>query len=78
MAGSEDEWKVLCVVRGYHVYNDVWDLYLEDDFMTRGVGNNYFSGFSVGSCINEEKVVCYQLELGKNLADISSECSSHH
>ena len=24
-----------------------------------------FSGFSVGFCINEEKVICYQLELGK-------------
>ena len=23
------------------------------------------SGFSVGFCINEEKVICYQLELGK-------------
>ena len=23
-----------------------------------------FSGFSVGFCINEEKVICYQLELG--------------
>jgi len=26
-----------------------------------------FSGFSVGSCINEEKVIFYQLELGNNL-----------
>ena len=25
MAGSEDEWKFLCVVRGYHVYKYVWD-----------------------------------------------------
>ena len=24
-----------------------------------------FSGFSVGFCINEEKVICYQFELGK-------------
>ena len=24
-----------------------------------------FSGFSVGFCIYEEKVICYQLELGK-------------
>ena len=24
-----------------------------------------FSGFSVGFCINEEKVIYYQLELGK-------------
>ena len=25
----------------------------------------YFSGFSVGFCMNEEKVICYQLELEK-------------
>lgn len=28
MVGSEDEWKLLCVVRGYHVYRDVWDPYI--------------------------------------------------
>ena len=26
MAGSKDEWKLLYVVRGYHVYKYVWDL----------------------------------------------------
>ena len=26
-----------------------------------------FSGFSVGFCINEEKVICYQLSLESNL-----------
>ena len=36
------------------------------------------SGFSVGFCINEEKVICYQLELGKYLADVLTECSSRH
>ena len=25
----------------------------------------FFSGFSVGCCINIEKVICYQLEFGK-------------
>ena len=25
MPGSEDEWKLLCVVKGYHVYKYVWD-----------------------------------------------------
>ena len=33
-----------------------------------------FSGFSVGCRINEKKVICYQLELRKELADISTEC----
>ena len=31
MTGSEDEWTLLRVVRGYHVYKDVWDPYFEDD-----------------------------------------------
>ena len=26
MAGPEDEWKLLCMGRGYHVYKYVWDL----------------------------------------------------
>ena len=26
MAGSEDQWKLLCVGSGYHVYRYVWDL----------------------------------------------------
>ena len=36
------------------------------------------SDFSVGFCRNEEKVICYQLEFGKELADILTECSSRH
>ena len=28
------------------------------------------------SCANEEKVICYQLELRKYIADILTECSS--
>ena len=35
MAGSGDVWKLLCVVRGYHVYKYVWDPYLEDEFTTK-------------------------------------------
>ena len=30
------------------------------------------------ACVNEEKVICFQLELGKKLADVSTECSSRH
>ena len=30
------------------------------------------------SCINEEKVILYQLELGNELADVLTECSSRH
>ena len=26
MAGSEDQWKLLCMGSGYHVYRYVWDL----------------------------------------------------
>ena len=28
--------------------------------------------------IDREEVICYQLEFGKELADISTECSSFH
>ena len=28
--------------------------------------------------MSEEKVICYQLELGKYLADISTQCSIRH
>ena len=34
-----------------------------------------FSGFSA---VNEEIVIWYQLEVGKKLADVLTECSSHH
>ena len=27
---------------------------------------------------SEEKVMCYQLDFRKELADVSTECSSHH
>ena len=32
MVVSGDEWKLLCMVRSYHVYKHVWDLYLDDNF----------------------------------------------
>ena len=32
---SERELKLMYVVRGYHVYKDMWDLYLGDDFTTK-------------------------------------------
>ena len=35
MAGCKNEWKLLCMMRGYHVYKHVWDLYLEDEFTTK-------------------------------------------
>ena len=41
------------------------------------VGVISFSGFTVGFCSNEGKVIWYQLELGKQLADVSTECSSY-
>ena len=33
MVVSGGEWKLLCIVRSYHVYKHVWDLYLDDNFM---------------------------------------------
>ena len=35
IAVSEDMWKVLCIVKGYHAYKEMWDSYLEDEFTTK-------------------------------------------
>ena len=45
-----------------------------------GTPNNYvgFSGFSVGSCLNRKRVLCYQLMMGKLFTSISIECFSLH
>ena len=32
---ATEEWELLCVVRGYHAYKDVWDSVLEDQFKTK-------------------------------------------
>ena len=35
--------------------------------MYHSATRSVFSGFSVGFCVNEENVICYQLELENNL-----------
>ena len=40
MAKCQEEWKMLCVVRDYHAYKDVWDPFLEDEFTTRHQRHN--------------------------------------
>ena len=37
---ATEEWKLLCVVRGYHAYKDVWDPVLEDQFRTKHQKHN--------------------------------------
>ena len=37
---TTEEWKLLCVVRGYHAYKDVWDPVLEDQFRTKHQKHN--------------------------------------
>ena len=43
----EDEWRFLCVIRGYHVYKDVWDPYLGDGFTTKHDRNNPHDMYTV-------------------------------
>ena len=43
----EDEWRFVCVVRGYHVYKDVWDPYLGDGFTTKHERNNPHDKYAV-------------------------------
>jgi len=60
MAGSEDEWKILCVVRGYHVYSDMWNLYLEDEFMTKHQRCNLHDKYAIAilrTNVYEDKIV---------------------
>ena len=60
MAGSEDEWKILCVVRGYHVYSDMWNLYLEDEFMTKHQRCNPHDKYAIAilrTNVYEDKIV---------------------
>ena len=57
----EASWKGASMCMCYYVLTSRW--------MHVATGCNYrkaitFTGFSVGCCINEEKVICCQLELG--------------
>ena len=36
----EDKWRFVCVVRGYHIYKDMGDPYLDDGFTTKHERNN--------------------------------------
>ena len=46
-SGDVDEWNMLCVVRGYHAYKDVWDPFLEDDFKTKHQRRNPHDKYAV-------------------------------
>ena len=37
---ATEEWKLLCVVMGYHAFKDVWDPALEDQFRTNNQKHN--------------------------------------
>ena len=57
VAGSEDKWKLLCMVRGYHFYKHIWDPWLEDEFTTKRIRDTtlmtsmqwpYYLGLPIG------------------------------
>ena len=43
----EEEWRFACVIRGYHVYKDVWDPYPGDSFTTKHEQNNQHDKYTV-------------------------------
>ena len=43
----EDEWRFVCVVRGYHIYKDMWDPYLGNGFTTKHEQNNLHDKYAV-------------------------------
>ena len=36
----EDKWRFMCIVRGYHIYKDVWEPYLSKDLTMKYQRNN--------------------------------------
>ena len=43
MVDTEDEWKLLCAVRGYHAYKDMFYLNLEDDFKKKHAADGHIN-----------------------------------
>ena len=56
--GSEpgDVWKLLCVVRGYHVYQSVWEPYLGDEFATKHEKTNPHDKYAMAVLSVDAKV----------------------
>ncbi len=71
MADSEHQLKLMCVVRGYHVYKDVWDPYLEDDFTTKHQRHNPHDKYAVAILPVDAKTKTIVGHLPK---EISKEC----
>ena len=71
MAGSGDVWKLLCVVRGYHIYKDVWDPYLEDEFTTKHQRFNHHDQYAIAVVLVDMKD---KMVVGHLPREISKEC----
>ena len=72
MPDSEDEWKLLCVVKGYHVYKYVWDpsqnLFNHCWMFFRGMPN--FSVQWDELCGTEQRAALLHSALASNRLDI--------
>ncbi len=62
---------LLCVVRGYHVYKDIWDPYLGDDFTTKYQKNNPHDKYAIAVLPVDAKVAKI---VGHLPMEISKEC----
>ena len=68
---EETEWKLLCVVRGYHAYKDVWDPVLEDEFRTKHQKHNSHDKYAMAVVPVDAKV---EMVVGHLPREIAKEC----
>ena len=71
MAGPEQKVMLMCVVRGYHVYKDVWDPYPEEDFVTKHQRRNPHDKYAVAVMPVDAKS---ETIVGHLPREISKEC----
>ncbi len=72
MVSTEGEvLRLLCIVRGYHVYKAIWDLYLGDDFTTKHQKNNPHDKYAIAVLLVDAKVAEI---VGHLPMEISKEC----
>ena len=64
-------YRLLCVVRGYHVYKAIWDPYLGDEFTTKHEKNNPRDKYAIAVLPIDAKVAKI---VGHLPMEISKEC----
>ena len=52
---EECEWRMMCVVKGYHVYMSKWEPYVEDTFYTKHEKNNPHNKYAIAVSPDDSK-----------------------